>query len=776
MTRKILVAMSLMAGSALGLAATLAEGDGSASQPATMPARTVETDPAEGMMIDDARDAADKMKLAQQMERQKDWAQAVAGYQEVIAAYGSKAFPCQLDDASQAYQYTNFGQYLQDCIAGWPREGIDRYRSKYEASAKALLDAASPDDMAALDRICSQYFCTDAGKQAAMRMMDLQMETGDFAAAAMTGDRLLSAQPGLAGDRPAILYRTALAYCYGGDAKKAAELGEELKQQFPAAQGTVRGEQVVLADSLGQEIAAKPKPWTVADAWPMPGGMPSRGRIVASNAWPAGLAYSIAVETPKWAPNQPGGIPIPRFDRFSEGRTIGILPSVDRGELFFQDGHHVYGVDLASGAPLPGWLKTYPKGVYTLAGVTETSRGHQLSITLTDHQVLAIMAHPDQQGEDEERMGRGGNATRQGIYDGEPKLVCLDRTTGAELWTVALSKLPDAGKSARTMQMIGSPLVVGQEVLVTARGRNGLRDEELVYVLAFDLDTGAFRWSTFIAAHPPLMMGSFNFRSIPAEQAEVATHLAYANGMVYVQSNLGVLAALDPWVGQIKWLDVMPIGRTLPKTASTDPFWAFRMPRPFDHKPWSFNPVVIAEGRLFTMPSEGQLLHICNPQTGEELNRIDLARIRGAAPDPGTNDVMPMRRSSSFDTLVGIRGDTLVVASDRTLYCLDWKNYDPFAKDPLAGAITKWKTLLPTQTRGRAFMTEREILVPCQDRLYRLSPDTGKIIDSHPSAAPTDAAGDIAWKSPEEPGNVLAIGDKIVIAGADAVNVYHEQR
>jgi outer membrane protein assembly factor BamB len=776
MARTFLLALALLCSTGGRLNAAPADaGAAPASQPATAPASSIDRDPAEGMLLNDARDAAGELALAQHLERQHDWAKAAVEYQELLAAYGNRVFPSRLDPDNLAIQYANFGRYIQGRIAHWPSVGVGQYRAKYEASAKTLLEAAGPDGMAALDRVCSLYYCTDNGKQAALRMIDHQMEAGEFAAAAIIGDRLLSVYPDLQTDRPVVLYRTALAWRYSGNAKSAAERGDELKRQFPSSRGIVRGEKVLLADSLMQELAVIGENWQPTAAGPPRGGSLSPGRLGDSDARPGPRLYSIAVDAPTFPPIQraAGGMPIQRFDRLGEGRTIGILPVVDRGELFFQDGEHLFAVDLATGSPLPGWLKTYPKGVFTLPGLTETSRGHQLSITLTDRQVLAIMAHPDQQSQDETNMNNGAAIKNQGLYLGEPRLVCLDRATGAELWSAVLSQLPDSARDARTMQMIGSPLVIGSEVLVTARGKSKLRDFENVYVLAFDLNTGAFRWSTFIAAHEPVMMGMFNFRSIPAEQAEVATHLAYANGLVYVQSNLGVLAALDPWGGQISWLDIMPIGRTPPKTGKVDPFWAFRLPQPFDHKPWSFNPVIIAQGRLFTMPSEGLMMHICDPLTGEELNRFDLNRLRKAAPDPGSNEVMPLKRSSCFDTIIGIRGDDIVLSSDRTLYCLDWKNYNPFAPDPLAGNITKWKTVLPTQTRGRPYMTDRQILVPCENHLYCLNPDTGKINDMFPAAG---NQGDIAWKSPDEPGNVLATQGYVVIAGADAVNVYRDPK
>ena len=67
---------------------------------------------------------------------------------------------------------------------------------------------------------------------------------------------------------------------------------------------------------------------------------------------------TISLSKPVW-PNlnaQQKQIAESQFKSLSEkGGTIGVMPVVDRGELFCQDGQRVYAVSLESGMPLPGW-------------------------------------------------------------------------------------------------------------------------------------------------------------------------------------------------------------------------------------------------------------------------------------------------------------------------------------------------------------------------------------------------------------------------------------
>ena len=74
------------------------------------------------------------------------------------------------------------------------------------------------------------------------------------------------------------------------------------------------------------------------------------------------------------------------------------MPVVDRGELFFQDAVRIYGVDLESGVPLAEWVKTNGPdhgGAFRVPGVGESQRLRQLTLTVSDHELLAVMGEQD---------------------------------------------------------------------------------------------------------------------------------------------------------------------------------------------------------------------------------------------------------------------------------------------------------------------------------------------------------------------------------------------
>jgi len=229
--------------------------------------------------VRDPAGAIDKWALAKRMEGLKEWNKSADLFQEVLTKYADRVVPSRLDH-DRICQYTTITTAVQERLAHWPPEGLDVYRARYEIPATNLLNQARPDDSSALNQVYSLYFVTDAGKQAGIRLMDLYTEAGEFPAAAWIGDHLLALHPNLSAERSAVLYRTALAFHFGGNRVTAAERLATLRQKFPTDHGIVRGKDVVLGESLAQDLAIPPTSANTfaSDSWPMVGGDVSRGK------------------------------------------------------------------------------------------------------------------------------------------------------------------------------------------------------------------------------------------------------------------------------------------------------------------------------------------------------------------------------------------------------------------------------------------------------------------------------------------------------------------
>jgi len=708
----------------------------------------------EGVYAPESTNAMDQLALAEKMERLKEWNKSADLYQEILtnSHYTSKVVPSHYDQDHRVDQYTSVEELVMQRLAKWPQEGLEVYRARYEAPAAALLEGTRGDDLLPLHQVFSRYFVTDAGKQAGIRLMDHDLESGEFRSAASIGDRLLQWHPNILAERGAILYRTAIAFHLAGDDADASARLRQLKRDNPQDKGTVRGHDVVLADSLERELQQKPPAATgsTADSYTTFGGDATRDRILAAAGTPGAHLYSIDLSRPFWSninAQQSQLLELRYKEEQRNGLTLGIVPVIDRGALFFQDGQRIYAVSLESGVPLPGWQQTHGgehNGAYTLAGVSGSPRNHQLTLTVTDRNLLAVMGQTDM------GMVRVGLPVQE-----SSRLVCLDRQTGKEDWVVAPGQLPQ--EPLRSLDFNGSPLVVGDNVLVVATASKNAGFEDC-YVLCFDLSKGTLRWPCHVATASiaGMVWAGFN----PNFQAPAnATHLAYANGRVYCQTNRGAVAAIDAYNGSIAWLDIYPRGQQASGNMPFNPmiFQGGQVPQN-QTRPWVYNPVIVCQGMVFTLPLEGKNLLIYDATTGAEVKRIDLDDLSSRV----KNDDIAEREE--FTTLAGVVDDKLIVVGNRAVVALNWKAYDANHYDDYK--MLFWDGIYPKSLRGRPFLTHDRLYLPMEDRLYMLDLATGKVIDDYPKYPRS-------WPDDEEgPGNVLVTSDHTVIAGADRVAVY----
>ena len=163
----------------------------------------------QGVSVNDSPEARKDIETARGMERQKDWNKAASWYQDVLEKYRSRVVAYRADKTNTINVYRGIIYQVQESLAKWPPEGINAYRARYESVAASQLQGAAPDDYETLDAVFKNYFITESGKQAGLRLIDLHLEEGDFAAASWIGDRLLEWYPveQLVVERPRLLYR-----------------------------------------------------------------------------------------------------------------------------------------------------------------------------------------------------------------------------------------------------------------------------------------------------------------------------------------------------------------------------------------------------------------------------------------------------------------------------------------------------------------------------------------------------------------------------------------
>jgi outer membrane protein assembly factor BamB len=303
------------------------------------------------------------------------------------------------------------------------------------------------------------------------------------------------------------------------------------------------------------------------------------------------------------------------------------------------------------------------------------------------------------------------------------------------------------------------------------RGSKGMQFEDC-YVFCLDLNSGKQKWMTYVASAN--IAGQFWGESFGLSQQSVS-HLAYASGRVFCLTNLGAVAAINAYDGTIAWLNIYP--------REAQDMNALRMgirqnlaPR----KPWSFNPVIVSDQRVFILPGDGKNLHVYDAGSGKELRslstllRTDHTRL---------NEAQSAAREQ-INMLIGVAPGTgsgdIVVGTDRSIMRVDWQTFEPLAERPPG---VRWKTPIqppniaaardpsmvrdPSQAttiRGRPFLSAESVFVPSAWQLVTISLRNGLRTQVYPT--------DRAWGDDEETGNVLATSEYLIVAGPTRVSAY----
>lgn len=704
------------------------------------------------VFVRDSGIASEKMALAERMERLKEWDKSADVYQEIIDKYADRVIPTRSDDSGAIAQYTSVALVVQEHLSKWPEEGLKVYRQRFEDRAQEMLTAAG-NDREPLQRLFTQYFATESGKTAGLRLLSLSLERGEFASAAWVGKRLLSHHPSIVVERPMVLFKTAIAEHLAGAKAGAAARLAELKQRYPNASGTLRGVDVNLVEALTTELTDQPSLMRMfrSDSWPVPFGSPDAAAVPEQVSFGGAKLFSInIVRSPK-----AGRAPNPQAESiFNDARKLGgltgILPSIDNGELFFQDNARVYAISLTSGMPLPGWQQRYSgdkRGTYSV-DAAPTPRGKLFGVCVNDKSVFAVLGQQDllamQMG-----MRNGG---------GTPQLVSLDRTSGKLNWSVTMQKLtiPDEFASLREGKVQGTPLVIDNTVYVLVTAQRGGQFEEC-HLVALRVNDGSYLWSSYVAS--TATGGGFDFDG-DGFASDTSAMLSYSDGRVYVLTNLGALACLDAADGKTHWLNVYP--RTASKGGMNQRVFinrgSFMNNRDGATKPYMQNPPMIVDGRLFVAPLDSPNILVYDAASGEEIKRIPRQIER--------------TKFKPADMLLGVVGDQMVLANKSTIFVIPWQTFDP--SKSVADNGGKYKVIQAVagsgsddqdSIRGRPLVTGKYIFVPASDKLYRITLDDVRTENTYPPRGMWDLAE-------EAPGNVVGTPDHLVIAGADRVTVY----
>lgn len=273
----------------------------------------------------------------------------------------------------------------------------------------------------------------------------------------------------------------------------------------------------------------------------------------------------------------------------TERQPLNLFPTSDARRVFVNTGTRLYGIDLYRGVDGNSWSSISP-----IADVSSMSEQHKYlsgvsnnfahSSALAGGRVVAPLQVPIVPP----TANNNHNFNHIPIMRRLPvrRLHCFDTESGRLLWAHFDARSKKAPRRLRNLPLdvSGPPLIVDDTVYVLTHSQIGTI---ALYLCAFDLADGSMRWKTLICSSQT-EVNMFGNRS--SEFA--APPLAYARGVIYGGTNLGLCFAARTDDGSLRWIQeypIIPIPRSRMRPRPRPTFWAN-------------NPPVVAEGRVVFTP------------------------------------------------------------------------------------------------------------------------------------------------------------------------------
>jgi len=711
------------------------------------------------------------------------WDEAVETLRQVADSHGS-----QLIELAPG-RWISVRDYCHRKIAGLGDEALTLYRDRVDARAREMYERGVAErDAELLGEVVEQTFCSRWGDDALAALGEIELERGHYQAARTCwqqilplaawermyplcdkkekeeeknvkpegedpktdvprgplwmADLILTHQP-IEGEQASLKHplwrrypdtdldlgeifaRLVLVSIREGDLERATGEMNLLRALYPDAKMQVAGREVACADWLADELSSAIKtsrPEQEKSDWPTFAGNAERDSTLSQ---PLRLPEGVTT-IGDLLPVRGSSVPRRVAEDSSENLLsyhpvlatdlrdgLGNLVEKDRDLVIVCDGRTIRAFDAATGQG--AWGKQdgiiYPPSA-PRAG--EQSPGFKaddvevprFSLTVRGHLLFARMGSPETSTYQEERFGQ--------IDDRKPStIVCLDlRAQGRFLRELKADNPRWAFE--------GAPLSDGTNVFVGMR-RGGVQPQ--CHVACFDLATGRMKWRQLVAAAETPAQG----------QRDEVTHnlLTMHEGVLYYNTNLGAVAALEADSGQIRWVYVYPRAESF--GGSNRPKHWFR----------DLNPPLVYRGMLFVIPSDYTGVLALDAATGVRLwDSVNSA----------TDAVH----------LLGVCNGRLVATGDVT-YWFEFRG---------GGLNLIWPSLNDGfRPRGRGLIAGDQVIWPAfqagHPRLITVglkSRINGAVAKDQVAHPPQDVPA---------VGNVIAAGKYMVIATGDRLYVFH---
>jgi hypothetical protein len=294
-----------------------------------------------------------------------------------------------------------------------------------------------------------------------------------------------------------------------------------------------------------------------------------------------------------------------------------------------------------------------------------------------------------------------------GLATGNSYLVCLDLAAeGRLVW-----RIPQTSADDDRWTFEGSPVCDGDNVFVAMRYNDSVRPQE--HVACYDAQSGTLRWRRLVCAAESPARG----------QADEITNnlLTLDHDTLYLNTNLGAIAAIGTSDGHIRWLSLYP--RAKRQSGGGDRGDNFYR---------DLNPCVCYRGSVLAAPADCDAILSLDSSTGQLLWASTLP-----------HDVVH---------LLGVGGGNLLASGQR----LWWLNVDG------GKVVYRWPDQTTIHGYGRGALVGDEVYFPTRTEIRFFRQALGHNADA---ASGSPAAADPTRAEVRDPIRVVSGGNLVVAGG-----------
>ncbi|MFM8980007.1 MAG: PQQ-binding-like beta-propeller repeat protein [Planctomycetia bacterium] len=625
------------------------------------------------------------------------------------------------EQALASERWRPVGQVLEAWLLGLAPGQRERYDALCDPSVEPLLAAArARGDTAPLEEVRRRFRASRHGLEATRLLLERAMEAGDLRRVARLAEEVTARAP-----------QDAAAWWRWMEALATLGEGEALARLQPPeglVLATARGPMALDTRLAGlrDAAAATPAGAPASEAWPTWGGAPHRLASVPPGGRTLGLRWSLDSALAPREHDLPGremeGDDQVDFVAALAG-SFPLFPASDGRVLYVGDGRSLRAIDLYGGRLLwaleraqPGLPLVDPRG--WLRGRSAIDRPFAPSLW-RDRVIGTVEVQVDWV---EERV----LGTQTNFYMPRRSVVAVARDSGALLWRMGTQGLDR--ERLRNVHVCGEPVVVDDTVVAVASRNTGY---EQVMMIGLEAATGRLRWER------PLAYGQqeTNLFGNPVKEFSAGA-VSAREGVAYASTGLGCLCAVRVQDGALQWLasyDNIPI----------QPVQAWYQPRIRVPLAGPTAPLV-TPALVVVAPGDARHVSAYERASGRLRWRVGL--------EEGVRAGYGVLRHVLGVAPVGGREAVLVTGG--SVQALDLETGRLLARGRLEGNDAR--------VLGQGIVRGREVLVPTSLGVQRFSLDGElKLVGTDP------------WPEGAVPGNLLALGSVLVVAGRGPLQAHY---